>query len=425
MSRPLVATLRTIFSGRMLVCLTTGFSSGLPLYVLIQLLPAWLRESEVDLAMIGVTSLIGFPYTWKFLWAPLIDRSLPIHPHRRRGWAFVAQLVLLVSLASLSGLDPRSQLTTIWAVGTVIAFASATQDVALDAYRREILADEELGFGNSVFVNAYRLASLVPGSLALILADHVPWSQVHLTVAGFMGVGLLTTAWMPEPTPNGSPPRDLRSAVVEPFRAFFHNRGFKNAIGILAFMLLYKLGDSMAVALLTPFYLDIGFSMTEIGTVAKAASLWSAIAGGFGGGLIMLRIGIHRALWLFGAVQMLSIFGFAWLAYQGPDPTALFLVVSFEYLGVGLGTAAFVSFIASVTDRRYTATQFALLTSLTSVPRTFANAVTGYMVEAMGYPTFFVMCGIIALPGLLMLPWVAPWTTRDAATEPKAQTPAD
>jgi len=399
---------RSIFNRRMLFCVLTGFSSGLPLYVLYQMVPAWLRDQGVDLATIGLFSLIAFPYTWKFAWSPLMDRVAP-PLGRRRGWALLAQGALLLALATLSAFDAGSQTRQIAAVAFIVALFSASQDIVLDAWRRELLPDHELGLGNSVFVNAYRLSSLVPGSLALILADHLPWSQVTLVVAVFMVVGILTTLWMPEPAVNTTPSRSLSAAVVEPFREFFSRNGVGPALLVLLFMLLYKLGDSMATALSTPFYLDTGFTKTEIGSIAKVAALWSSIAGGIVGGLIMVKAGINRSLWLFGVVQIVSILGFWLLATTGPDKTLLFAVVSFEYLGVGLGTAAFVAFIARSTNRAHTATQLALLTSLTGVPRTFANAATGYLVEAIGYPSFFLLCTAIAVPGMLMLPLVAPW----------------
>lgn len=399
---------RAVFNRRMLLCILTGFSSGLPLYVLYQMVPAWLRDQQVDLATIGLFSLIAFPYTWKFLWSPLMDRWTP-PLGRRRGWALLTQVALTASLAAFSLFDAGTQTQQVALVAGIVALFSASQDIVLDAYRREILPDHELGIGNSMFVNAYRVSSLVPGSLALILADRIPWSSVTLVVAAFMVVGLLTALWMPEPEIARPPPRSLTEAVVEPFREFFTRNGVGGALLILVFMLLYKLGDSMATALATPFYLDIGFTKTEIGTIAKLAALWSSIAGGVVGGLIMIKAGINRSLWLFGVVQVVSILGFAALSVVGADRTLLFFVVSFEYLGVGLGTAAFVAFIARSTNRAYTATQLALLTSLTGVPRTFANAGTGYLVEAYGYTSFFLLCTAVALPGMVMLFWVAPW----------------
>ena len=394
----------------MLLCLLCGFSSGMPLYLILQLLPAWLRDAGVDLSTIGLLSLVTVPYTWKFLWAPLLDQAPPLLGlGRRRGWALLTQLALLLSMLGFSALSPAQHVEQIALLALWVAAFSASQDIALDAYRRELLPDAELGLGNSIFVNAYRLSSLVPGSLALILADHLPWALVHPIVAAFMGVGIVTTLLMPEPTVQGGPPRTLHESLIEPFKAFFASRGVRDAAGVLLFMLLYKLGDSMATALATPFYLDVGFSKTDVGTVVKGASLWASIVGGVVGGLWMVRLGIHRSLWLFGVVQLVSILGFALLSEVGPSRAVLFAVVSFEYLGVGLGTAAFVAFIARSTDRRYTATQLALLTSMTALPRTFANATTGFVVEQVGYTAFFVLCFVLALPGMAMLPWVAPW----------------
>ncbi len=397
-----------ILNRRMLICVLTGFSSGLPLYILYQLVPAWLRDEGVSLETIGLFSLVAFPYTWKFFWSPAVDRYVPPLFGRRRGWMLITQLALFLSIAGFSLFNPTSSVGAVAWVVFAVALFSATQDIVLDAYRREILPDEELGLGNSLFVNAYRFSSLVPGSLALILADQLPWETVHLVVAAFMLVGIVTTLRVSEPE-SATPPLSLREAVIEPFHEFFSRGSVQQAIAVLAFILLYKLGDSMATALSTPFYLDLGFSKTEIGTIAKGASLGASIVGGLVGGIAMIRLGINRSLWIFGVVQVVSILGFAALAEIGADPAALFAVVAFEYFGVGLGTAAFVAFIARLTDRRFTATQLALFTSLASIPRTFANASTGFLIESMGYTSFFLLCALIALPGMLMLFWVAPW----------------
>jgi len=392
----------------MLVCIFIGFSSGLPLYILYQLIPAWLRDQGVSLETIGLFSLVAFPYTWKFLWSPALDRYVPPLFGRRRGWMLLTQLALLVSIAAFSLFNPTDSITSVAYVVFAVAFFSATQDIVLDAYRREILSDEELGLGNSLFVNAYRFSSLVPGSLALILADQLPWETVHLVVAAFMLVGLVTSLCVAEPE-GCSAPLTLREAVVEPFHEFFSRSSVRTALAALTFILLYKLGDSMATALSTPFYLDLGFSKTEIGTIAKSASLGASIVGGLVGGVAMIKLGINRSLWIFGVVQVVSILGFALLAEIGNDPVALFVVVAFEYFGVGLGTAAFVAFMARLSDKRFTATQLALFTSLASIPRTFANASTGYLIESVGYTQFFLLCALIALPGMAMLYWVAPW----------------
>jgi PAT family beta-lactamase induction signal transducer AmpG len=310
----------------MLICVLTGFASGMPLYVLIQLVPAWLRSADVSLAEIGLFSLVGLPYTWKFLWAPLMDRISP-PLGRRRGWMLLAQIGLIGGIGMLGYIDPLHQTGLVAVLASVIAFLSATQDVAIDAYRREILPDEELGLGNAIHVQAYRIASLVPGSLSLILADILPWVWVFWITAAFMGVGILLSLSVTEPQQTGPQPRTLRETLVTPFSEYFHRVGWRPAALALFFMVAYKLGDNMATALATPFYLDLGFSMTEIGLVAKHAALWPAIAGGLLGGLLMLRLGINRALWIFGLVQMISILGFAWLASVGDALWLLAVVI--------------------------------------------------------------------------------------------------
>lgn len=401
-----------LLNRRMLICIFTGFASGLPLYFLINLLPAWLRTEGVDLKAIGLFALIQLPYTWKFVWSPLMDRfSLPFG--RRRGWMLLTQCGLLAALASFGWFLPQQDIWSIAALAVVVAFFSASQDIVLDAYRREILPDQELGLGNSIHVNAYRLASLIPGSLSLILADHIAWQSVFWITALFMLPGLIMTLLIDEPRLQGAPPKTLREAIVEPFKEFIERAGWREAALILAFIFLYKLGDSMATALATPFYLDTGFSKSDIGLIAKHAGLWPAVIGGLLGGIWMVKIGINRALWLFGVVQMVTILGFVILDQVGADKVVLAVVISAEALGVGLGSAAFIAFIARATNPLYTATQLALFTSLSAVPRTVINAGTGYLVEALGWTPFFLLCTALAIPGMLLLTRVAPWHRVD------------
>jgi PAT family beta-lactamase induction signal transducer AmpG len=415
-----------LFTRRMLICVFTGFASGLPLYLLFNLVPAWLRSEHVDLKTIGLFALIQFPYTWKFLWSPLLDRYVVPLLGRRRGWMLLTQIGLLLVIALLGGFSPQDNLASIVLLCTLLAFLSATQDIVLDAYRRELLADVELGLGNAVHVNAYRIAGLIPGSLSLILADFLSWDMVFIITALFMLPGIAMTLLINEPH-SAAQPRTLREAVVEPFHEFITRKGWRSALLILAFLLFYKLGDSMCTALATPFYLDMGFSKTQIGLIAKNAGLWPAVIGGMLGGLWMVKIGINRALWLFGVVQVVSIFGFAWLASVGyhaeitsVELAQLAIVIGLEALGVGLGTVAFVAFIARTTHPAYTATQFALFTSLMAIPRTFANAATGWVVELMGWTGFFLLCALLALPGMLLLLKVAPWNerTNTASSQP-------
>jgi len=414
-----------LFNRKMLACIFLGFTSGMPLYVLISLVPAWLRSNDVDLATIGLFALIGLPYTWKFVWSPLMDRYKLPFLGRRRGWAILTQLVLLLAIGVLGQFDPSISLQAIVAVVFVVALFGASQDIVIDAYRRELLADDELGTGTSIFVNAYRLSGLVPGSLALILADHQPWSVVFWVTGAFMLVGIVTTLLIKEVSDDALAPHTLREAVIDPFVEFFsRDGGFKAGLAILAFLFLYKLGDNMATALATPFYIDMGYSLSEIGSIAKVAGLWASIAGGVLGGIIMLKISINRALWLFGFVQVFTIVPYIWLSQSGHSLPGLFVVVSGEYLGVGLGTIALTAFMARETSRAFTATQFALFSSFIAVPRTLANASTGFIVEAFGWTQFFVICAIVAIPGMLLLLKVAPWNERGPTEQRKATSPS-
>jgi MFS transporter, PAT family, beta-lactamase induction signal transducer AmpG len=432
---------RRILNRRIVICAFTGFASGLPFFFLIQLVPGWLRSEGVDLKQIGLLALVQLPYVWKFVWSPLLDRYRILPLGRRRGWMLATQVGLLVSMVVVGHWQPTAELQTIMWAAVIVAFFSATQDIVLDAYRRELLPDSELGLGNAVHIQAYRIAGLIPGSLAFVLADHLAWETVITIVALFMLIGIGLTLSIREAIAEPVAPRSLRQAIVDPFREFIARRGVRHAILALAFMFFYKLGDSMATALSTPFFLDVGFSLTEIGLIAKNAALWPSIVGGLLGGVLMVRIGINRALWVFGVAQLLPILGFAVLAQMGPNPWALAIVMSLEYLGVGLGTAAFVGFIARETTPALAATQFALFTALTALPRTLANATTGFLVEGnahasadgaaasfmrllvaagvpedgLGWTRFFVLCAVCAIPGMVLLLWVAPYRDPSSA----------
>ncbi|MDR1351503.1 MAG: AmpG family muropeptide MFS transporter [Zoogloeaceae bacterium] len=410
----LLAWLQPLLTRRMLICVFTGFSSGLPLFLLLQLMPVWLRSAEVDLKTIGFMTLVQFPFTWKFLWAPLLERYTP-PLGLRRGWMLITQIGLFIVIGCIGGFDPKRDIWLITLLASILAFLAATQDIAIDAFRREMLTENEMDMGNSVHVSAYRAAGLVPGSLSLILSDHLPWAQVFWITALFMLPGMLMALMVTEPAVK-TPPKNLREACVLPFQEFMQRLGWRHALLILAFLVLYKLGDSFATALSSVFYLEMGFSKTHIGLIAKHAALWPTIIGCALGGLIMVRIGVNRALWVFGVVQLMTILGFAWLADIGPQTeiktfnlVALAVVISAEYLGVGLGTAAFIAFIARTTHPAYTATQFALFTGLASMPRTLINATAGGMAELLGWFNFFLLCTVLAVPGMLLLLKIAPW----------------
>lgn len=416
-----------LLNKRILLCIVTGFSSGLPLFVLISLLSAWLREGGVDLKAIGLLALVQFPYIWKFVWAPLCDRY-GLGLGRRRTWMLFSQLALIATIPLFGWLSPQTDMAQITGLAILVALFSATQDIAIDAYRRELLKDEEMGLGNVVHVNAYKIAGLIPGSLSLILADHLSWPWVYGITALFMAPGLLMTLMVKEPPASVQAPATLRQAIIEPFHEFINRKGWVSALYVLAFIFFYKLGDSMATSLATPFYLDMGYSKTEIGMIAKNAGLWPNVIGGILGGIWMIRLGMNRALWVFGVLQAVVILGFAWLATAGHTLPGLASVIAAEAFGVGLGTAAFVAFTATTTHPAYTATQFALFTSLAATPRTLANSLTGFLVEggdiriggstlfhidALGWERFFHLCFAAALPGMLLLFKVAPW--RDSS----------
>jgi PAT family beta-lactamase induction signal transducer AmpG len=404
--------LQPYLNRRILICIFLGFTSGLPLFVLISLLQAWLAKSQLDIKSISAFALVMFPYTWKFLWSPLMDRFHFGRIGRRRGWMLLTQIGLLLTIGALGSLDPVHQISWVAVLACVIAFLSASQDIAVDAFRREILHDNELGLGSAVHVNAYKVAGLVPGALSLILADQYPWAIVFWITAAFMLPGLLCTLLADEPKIYGAPPKNIVEAVVLPFKEFIGRGGWQKAAMVLGFIFLYKLGDSMATALATKFYIDLGFSMTQIGVVSKTVSFWASIVGGILGGIWMIKLGINRALWLFGVLQAVAILGFAWQATIGADTLVLACVIGFEAFAVGLGTAAFVAFIMRETDPRFTATQFALFTSLAAVPRTFINATVGWIVDEIGWMQFFLLCFLLAIPGMCMLPKIAPWREK-------------
>lgn len=406
-------TLETVFSGRMLVALLMGFSSGLPLLLTGSVLQAWLKDGGVDLTRIGLFALVGLPYTLKFLWSPLFDRYTPLLG-RRRGWLALMQIALAGALFLLGSAQPTADhLWLVMVAGLLVSFFSASQDIVVDAYRRESLGESELGLGSALYVNGYRVGMLLAGGGGLILADWLSFEAMYRLMAGCMLACVAVTLLAPEPPLPEGHPRTLREAVVLPFRDYFARQG---AWLILAFILLYKLGDTMASAMTVPFYLDLGYTKTEIGAVVKLFGFWATIAGGTLGGIWILRAGMRQALWVFGIGQMLSTLGFVILAYSPLSAGALAAVVAVENLTAGMGTAAFVGFMAALTDRRFTATQYALLTSLMGVPRVLLAAPTGWFAQELGWPVFFLLCALIAIPGLLLL---RPVTQMAAIQPPK------
>ncbi len=394
----------------MLVSLIMGFACGLPLLLTMSLLQARMKENNIDLGVIGLVNLVQIPYTWKFVWAPLVDRFVPPFLGRRKGWMAMAQLALILSIAGLGFSDPVNHFEWMVFTAVCVAFFSATQDIVVDAYRREDLSDEELGLGSSLYIYGYRMGTLLASGGGLIMADYMPWRYVYLVMCVFMLPVVATTLLTPEPEVAEGSPRTLKDAVIQPLVDYFKRSG---ACWVLAFILFYKIGDTMASAMTMPFYLEIGFSKTEIGAVVKIFGTWAIIGGAVLGGTIMLWLGIYRSLWVFGFLQALSTACFAFLARTGDSLAVLSGVIAFENVSSGMGTAAFVAFMASITNKKFTATQYAMLSSLMAFPRVLASSPTGFMANQVGWEMFFVICTVLAVPGLFLLFKVASWSAAD------------
>lgn len=361
--------------------------------------------SGVSLQNIGFLTLVGTAYTLKFLWAPVIDRYAPPFLGRRRGWIFFTQVSLAAAIATMGWYSPENNLFILAMLAVFVAFLSATQDIAFDAYSTDVLRKNELAAGAAVKVLGYRLAMIVSGGLALVIADQwLGWGNTYFLMGGFMLLCAIATVLAPEPEHVSRPPRTLMLAVVEPFLEFFKRPG---ALSILLLIVLYKLGDAFAGALSTTFLLrGVGFSATEVGTVNKVFGLAATIVGALAGGAFMARIGLYRSLMLFGILQAVSNFGYWVLAVTPAHIYSMGLVVGIENLCGGLGTAAFVALLMALCKQQFSATQFALLSALSAVGRTYlAGPLTPPLVESLGWPSFFVITVFIALPGLLLLWW--------------------
>lgn len=393
--------LRELLNKDMLIILAMGFASGLPLALTGGTLQAWMKSEGADLGTIGLFAFVGLPYTLKFLWSPLIDRYVPLGIGRRRSWMLITQLFLIASVVGLGFSNPKQSLVGISVLALLVSFFSASQDIVLDAWRREKLDDRSLGFGTSVFVSSYLFSfRMISGSLALILADNIPWSQVYLIMAACLIVGLLATFFCEEPQIQMTPPRSLQEAVVEPFKDFFSK---PDALLILIFILAYKIGDNMALQMTTPYYLELGFTKTDLGVINKFTGWIALVVGQLFGGIMMKKIGIIKSLLWFGILQGAAVYGFSLLTYTGKDLAALAGVIGFENFAIGMGTTAYVAFMASITNKKFTATQYALLSSLMGLPRTLLAAPTGYLAKYLGWHNFFLLCTLMAIPGILLI----------------------
>lgn len=401
--------LRVYGNRRVLSLLGLGFSSGLPLALTGATLQAWMTSEKVDLRIIGVFSLVGLPYTAKVLWAPIMDRYTPPWLGRRRGWILITQVLLAASVFILGLCSPVSMPWLVAALAVMIAFFSASQDIVVDAYRADVLRERELGAGAATTVVGYRVALLVSGALAMILSDHLSWHMVYSFMAAIMLCGTFFTLWAPEPAERVVPPKSLREAVWQPLISYFRRSG---AVEMLFFIMVYKLGDAIAGAMTTPFLLDLGFTRTDVGTVNKAFGLMSTILGALAGGSIVARIGVNRSLWIFAFLQAFSNLAFTGLALLGKNYPAMVAAIGLENICGGMGTAAFVAFMMSLCDKRFTATQYAMLTSFMAISRVLAGVPTGLMVHSLGWPMFYSVSVLGALPGILLLPRFAPWRPK-------------
>ncbi len=388
---------------RVLPLLVLGFASGLPLALTSGTLQAWATVEQVSLQNIGFLTLVGTAYTLKFLWAPLIDRWAPPWLGRRRSWVFLTQWLLAASIAAMGLFSPSAELHVLALLAVWVAFLSATQDIAFDAYSTDVLRHDERAAGAALKVMGYRLAMVVSGGLALIIADQwLGWGAMYMLMGALMALASLATLWAPEPEQAVAAPRRLREAVVEPLREFFGRPG---AWAILLLIIFYKLGDAFAGALSTTFLLrGAGFDVTEVGMVNKVFGLAATIIGALAGGAFMARMGLYRALMWFGILQAVSNLGYWALAITPPYMLSMASVVAVENLCGGLGTAAFVALLMGLCQAQFSATQFALLSALSAVGRTYlAGPLTPVLVGWLGWPEFFLGTVLIALPGLWLL----------------------
>ncbi len=395
------AALQKVLTSRtQLAVLLLGFSSGLPLLLSSGTLQAWLTVSAVNTATIGLFALVGLPYTLKFLWAPLLDRYSARWLGRRRSWILIMQLAISLTLAALALTDPKSQLWIFAMLALMLAAFSATQDIAIDAWRTDTLSPPERGFGAALFVMAYRIGMLAAGSFALILAQYFGWPLTYFVMALLMGVGLLATLLAPERDTQSLKPLSLTAAVVDPLREFFSR---PEAWALIALIVLYKFGDAFASALSTTFLIrGAGFSLAEIGLINNGLGLIITLVGGLFGGVWMLKLGLFRSLMVFGVLQAVTNLGYALLAVV-PHLSVMIPVIALEHFTGGLGTAAFVALLMALCNIRYSATQFALLSAVATLGRVYLGPVAGITVTAMGWPSFFVLTFVAALPGLWLL----------------------
>jgi PAT family beta-lactamase induction signal transducer AmpG len=401
---------RIFVQPKMATLLFLGFSSGLPFYLTSKTLQAWMTTAKVDLATIGFFSLVTLPYSLKFVWAPVMDRYVPPFLGRRRGWVLITQVLLLLAIAAMSLHDPRTGLKMLAINAIAIAFFSASQDIALDAYRTDVLENREMGAGAAVFVMGYRIAMITTGALAFFLADRIAWPVVYLVLSVLLLIGIAATFVANEPVLKDAPPKTLVEAVVLPFADFFQRSGVLRALLVLLFVVAYKYSDSLAGSMTTPFLLQAGFSQSEVGAVFLGIGVVATIAGVVASGAAIGSWGLNRALWVFVVFQGLSNLTYYGLSLSGKNHAFMVAAVVTENFGLGLVTGAMTAYLMSMCNKRFTATQFALLSSLMAASRDILVAPAGKIAESLGWPGFFLLTVAMAIPPLLLLPFIAPWS---------------
>jgi len=415
-------TIKIMLSWKMLVMFFFGFSSGFPYYIIKDVLKFWMMDANVDITKIGLFALVGMPYTIKFVWSPMMDGFVPPFLGRRRGWILIAQIGLMVTIAILGQFDPKISLVWIAVFALCLNFFGASQDIALDAFRREYLTSNELGFGTGVWMNAWRLGTFVSVGLSVLADFNFTWQTIFLMLTAVMGIGVITTLLVPEPVVDEPLPINIKQAVVEPFVEFFQRN---SAILILLFILLYKIGDNMASTMTIPYIVQMGFTKAQYFVIVKGVGMLGLFSGVIVGGSIMIRLGIAKSLYVFGVLQAISTAFFAVLNYMDHgssfwsehNQAVLGGIVAFEFFATGLGQAAYATYMAIQTNKRFTATQYALLTSLMGVPGVFAAAATGYMSKYLGWNGFYFLCAAMAIPGMLLLFKIAPWNASNEVLE--------
>ncbi|NOK35287.1 MFS transporter [Corallococcus exercitus] len=413
---PNSSLLTVLKSRRVWLLMAVGFASGLPLWLTGVTLSAWMKNEGVNLKTIGVFSLVALPYTFKVLWAPLMDRYTLPFLGRRRGWMLLTQVLLVGAISAMGLVNPKDAPMAMACMAVVVTFLSASQDIVADAWRTDILTMEERGLGNSLYVTGYRMGMLVAGGLAFILSDHLGWSRTYYVMGLLMIVGVVATLLAPEPQ-SVRPPRNLADAIVRPFVDYFRR---EYALGVLAFLVLYKLGDAIAASMVTPFYIELGFSNTEIGALSKTLGMLATIGGGLLGGVLMVKLSMRRALFIFGAAQGLTNLAFMALALVGKNDLMLAGTIAVDNVCTGLGVTAFAAFVMSLCHKSFSATQYALLSALGTIANRLIGSVSGYLATWMGWPTFFAFTAAAAIPALVLLMFLPEHAAQPQEDEPPA-----